>query len=233
MKISALILALSIAPAFAPTIVSAQESMMSRGMLTVTGTHTQVLENTSAQISFGVETQALSSAEAVQTNNALLTEVFTSMTAAGVDQADIETRDISLRQVTDPKTRAITGYTMSNNVDVHIHDIAILDDVLTAATNAGINRIDRVSMVPAKSATDNNMLRAMAAKDAQEKALIYANSLNLTITGIISVSEDTNHGSPMPMARFAQAESLSMPIAAGKTDNSMSVTVVYEVELKQ
>lgn len=210
----------------------AQDIKIEAGMLSVTGQSSVSVENTAAQVNFGVQIQAPSSAEAVTKNSMLLSKVFQAVADHGISPADMQTSGITLHQVTDKNGQHIVGYRMSNRVSIHISDISKLGEILGAATEAGINRIDSVQMVPAKDAVDEDELRRMAAKDARAKAQLYANALGVTITGIQSISEQ-NVSRPQPYAdtRMMRAEAMSVPVAGGSSNANASIHVVYKVEL--
>jgi uncharacterized protein len=212
----------------------AQETVVKDGTLAVTGRSSVSVENTAAKVNFGVQVQAPTSAEAVSRNTRLLTDVFEAVAEHGIKPEDMQTSNISLHQINDRHTQHITGYRMNNRVSIHVSDIAKLGDILTAATDAGINRIDGVQMVPAKDAVDQNELRRLAAEDARAKATLYADSLGLEITGILSVAEQVIHRpQPYQMDHMMAAKAESMPIAGGSSEAGSSLHVTYKVQLSE
>jgi len=222
------LLALSVA-----TLASAQSVDIDAGTLTVTGTATQEVENNAAQVSFGVQIRQKTSSEAVAENTRLLSVVFDEIQKLGIAKQDMQTSGIRLRQVLD-ETGGIIGYEMNNNVSIHVSDIATLGDVLTAATVAGVNRIDNVEMVPSKDAVDMDALRVQAAGNAQAKAALYAEALGLKIVGIQSVTEQGLTPTPIYAQRNApMAVSSAVPIAGGTSQSSQTVQVAYLVELAE
>jgi uncharacterized protein len=221
----------SIALASFATLSFAQEFNDESGTLSVTGTASVSVENTAAMVNFGVKVQSKTSAQAVQQNSDLLSEVYTSMARHGIEPEDIQTSSISLQRVKDTSNTTVVGYLMSNSVSVHVNNIATLDEVLGAATDAGINEIRSVQMVPGKDTVDEDRLRRLAASDAYEKAKLYADALDLEIVGIQSVSEGSiARPSPMPHHRMLSAKTTSVPIAAGNSERTASVHAVYRVK---
>lgn len=212
----------------------AQDYHAERGTLSVTGHSSVAVENTAAEVTFGVQTRGQTSAEAVERNSALLGAVFAAIKEHGLSEEDMKTSGVTLQQITDRNTQAVTAYEMRNIVDIHIADLSKLGSVLAAAAEAGINRIDNVRMVPANDAVDLDLLRISAAQDARDKAALYADALGLDIIGIRTVGE-AGFSRPKPQADYHMARSamMAVPVAGGTSEADMSVNVIYEVELKK
>ena len=174
LALSALLVALG-------TTAQAANFDIEAGTLQVSGEAKISVPNTAASVQFGVQTQSLTSRAAVEQNSATLQSVIEKVLALGVDQEDIKTSAVSLRPVysnsKSPVNQTgetkVVGYTMSNNVSVTVDNLTILGDVLAAATDAGVNRIDSVSLIPDPSAINNDQLRRLAAQDAKTKAEAY------------------------------------------------------------
>lgn len=229
---AALALAL-VSPSFA-------EHHVSNGTLSVTGEATQTLDNTAADVSFGVQIRANSSEKAVKENSELLANVLAKIEKFGVAKTDMQTSNISLRSFSESRPDNSShlgqglqrGFEMNNNLMIHVRDISKLGDILGVATQAGINRIDSVTMVPARDAVDHKAMRLEAAQDARAKANELAAALGLDIVGIHSVNEN---GAPRPIQARSfdtmRAASMSVPIATGSSQASMTLQVVYKVQL--
>jgi uncharacterized protein YggE len=211
---------------------ASEEPDIDAGTLTVTGEAIQAVENTAAQVTFGVQTNGVTSSEVVQANTELLATVFARVQSLGIDISDFETDNISLRQTANQETGAPTGYEMNNSVHIYVSDIKILGDVMTAATNAGVNRIDSVQMVPQKGTVDMDKLRTEAAEDAILQARLYTEALGLEIIGIQSVNEANGENYPVPMRSMLKSDAMeSMPVAGGSSDFSSRLNVTYFVRI--
>jgi hypothetical protein len=187
--------------------------------------------------------EAKTARAALTANSEAMAKVLAAMQTKGIQDKDLQTSNfnISPRYYYPPhkngqerKPPSITGYTVSNNLAICIRDLnsvgEILDQVVTLDVNTGGN-IQFANDNPKQAIV---AARKAAMKDAIEKANTLANAAGVKLGKILSITENSRGGRPVPMmkARFAaEAMADSVPVAAG--ENSYSVTVSIEWEIDQ
>ncbi|MGH8224041.1 MAG: SIMPL domain-containing protein, partial [Woeseiaceae bacterium] len=120
-----------------------------------------------AQISAGVQTAAATVAQAAQQNQAVVAEIMRALDGEDIDEKDIQTANYSIwpEQHHDPRQPGqvqITGYRVSNVVNVTIGDIGKVGEVLAAVTNAGANSIHGIQFMVEDKAALEQRARAAA-----------------------------------------------------------------------
>lgn len=180
------------------------------------------------QANLGVETTAERVDAALRDASAAMAKMRAALHAQGVADKDVQTTAVDVGQ--NYGKDGPSGYRVSQQVTVKIHDVGKAGAVLDAATKAGGNaaRINGVSF----DVTDDEALITQARKNAfaaaKAKAQTYADVAERSLGAVMSVSEtvDANAATPYPMARASGAASSSdMQIAPGTQQLSVTVTV--------
>lgn len=185
-----------------------------------------------AKLTVGVQTEKPYASEAVEENAGLMTAVIDAIKFLGVSEDDIETVSYAVQPIYDYDLKRLTGYWVTNMVQVKISNLDIVGDVIDAASEAGANRINGVSFELSDDLADELKLEAYkeALNDASEKAGVITDTLDLTLTGIYSVSESVYYPYRPYFAMEAPApypEKASTPILEGALSVSVTVQVVY------
>lgn len=184
-----------------------------------------------ATLTVGVLTEDPSASEAVEDNALLMTAVIEAIKAMGIGEDEIKTVTYSVYPNYDWELRMVTGYRVTNMVQVEIHDLDIVGDVIDAAANAGANSIQGISFGLSDDLAEELQTDAyiLALRDASEKADLIADTLELQITGVLSVSESVYYPY-MPMRGFealSYDEKAPTPILEGSLSVSVTVQVVF------
>lgn len=233
----ALGLAALIATALALPAAAAEAAMTPPArQITVMGTGERSAVPDVATVTTGVVSQAKTAGEALSTNSQAMAAVLKALKDAGIAERDIQTSNFSIQpqypsydstRITPPE---IAGYQVSNQVSVRLRDVAKLGPVLDALVAAGSNNVSGVSFAIDKPEPLLNEARAEAVKNARAKAELYAEAAGVKLGRVIEISE-ASFGGPQPVfARMEAASAPSVPIAAGESTVTASVTIVYEIE---
>lgn len=204
--------------------------------ITVVGYGEAFGEPDRAQVQVGVETFSPTVGEATTANETTLSAVMDALTAAGIAEADIQTTNYSVwaEQIYGDKgPEGIAGYRVSNMVNVTVRDIALVDDVLGAVTDAGANAIYGVTFSVADTAALQSEARAKAVADAEARAQSLAELNGVELGEPILITETIGQPFPMPMggANFAVAEQASAPgISPGQLSVQMPVQITYAIK---
>jgi len=205
-------------------------------------------------ISFSVSKDAKTVAEAQKVSTENINKIMAYLKEMKVEDKDIKTTDYSVYPKYEyqkavacldynmngycPQGKQIlTGYTVSQSVEVKIRKIDDAGNILVAIGEKGATNVSGLNFVVDKKKEIEASARNKAIQDAQEKAIILANSLGVKLTRITSYSEGgaTPYyglgGGMMKTADFAGAEAAPAPsIPVGENKFISNVTITYEIQ---
>jgi uncharacterized protein YggE len=206
-----------------------------RPSISVTGTGRVKAEPDVADINLGVTKQADDAQTAANDAATTMAAVIAALQAAGVADADIQTTTISLMPVYDydDNPPQIEGWEASNLVNITVRDIEAVGAVVDAATEAGATNINGITFRVDDPTTAEAEARNAAVADARAKADQLAAAAEVTIVGVISMSESGAQAPPpifMERAAFDMAAgSAETPVMPGQVELSINVFVQYEI----
>jgi uncharacterized protein len=190
-----------------------------------------------ANISAGVVSQAADAAGAIRDNAARMARVLAALKRAGIADRDVQTTNLALSpqyRYAQNEPPVITGYQASNNVTVRFRDISKAGAILDALVATGANQINGPDLMiddPA-AATDEARLDAMA--KAKARAELYARAAGLRVKRILSISEASEIGRPIPIMMRADAAApapyAESKVMAGEQTVGVTLSVRYELE---
>ncbi len=212
----------------------------------VTGQATLEIPADVAKVSIGVESRETTVAEARQKAASAMENVLNAIKENGVSEDDIVTTNFNIFpqtiwvEVSDSLGRhsepRITGYIVSNTVQITVRDIENLSPVVDSAATSGgdLIRINSFQFTVDDSSVFGEQIRQIAAADALAKADVYARAMGVTLGQLVYLTEI---GSSVPMAKaFPQAEMAAMdgafastPISAGDVNLSVTVQAVFAI----
>lgn len=201
--------------------------------ITVTGEGTSERRPDLAVLSLGLTSEAATAAEAMAANSETLTKVLAALKAAGIEDRDLQTSNLSVNPnwsgYDSASGQKITGYTASNLLSVRVRDLDGLGSIIDSAISGGANTINGLSfgLVDPKPAMD--MARKSAVADAQAKAALLVEAAGAKLGRIISISEGGGYAAPAPMYRAEAAIAAEPPVEAGEISTGVTVTIVYEI----
>jgi uncharacterized protein YggE len=187
-----------------------------------------------AAISAGVVCRAKTAGEAADANAKSMAAVINALTDAGVARNDIQTAQYSLQPVyTSPQPgseQKLTGFSVSNRLNVKIRDIGKTGAVLDKLVAAGATDVGNVEYLHANSSALLDQARQAAMADARRKAELYAAAAGLTLGTVAFVSEDAGFAPPV-FGKVMRAASPAMPtqILSGQDALSVQVVVGFDV----
>jgi hypothetical protein len=186
-----------------------------------------------AQIRSGVTTRAKSVREATDANSKLMGAITAALLASGVAQTDIQTSRFSIQPIYVPAQPGVepklSGYSVSNQVEVIIRQISKVGDVLDRLVNAGATDIGNIAFLHSDPSKAFDRAREAAVADARHKAELYARAAGVSLGRVLSITEDAVHGAPIPLARASAMAAAPVPIASGEDTLEARITVGYEV----
>jgi uncharacterized protein YggE len=222
---AAIVAALLAAPAFAQSDLPPAISVTGEAQISV--------PPDLAHIDAGVTSDANTARDASDTNNAAMGHVLAALKRAGIDEKDFQTSRVSLTPEYAPNRSGptpITGYHASNHVNIRLHDITKVANVIDTLIGAGANDIGSVSFSVSDASRLLDDAREKAVADARRKAEIYAKAAGVTLGAPLSISEE---GTAQPVFRTKMAAPMAAaatPIAQGEETLSISVNVTWAIK---
>lgn len=223
----------------APSQVVLQEAAAQR-TLTVSGEGFTLAKPDMASITVGVTSQGATAAEALADNTKKMSAVMDTIKAAGIEERDAQTANFSVNPnyaQPDPEKPAepskIIGYTVSNDVTVRVRDLTKLGTILDQfVSSAGANTLYGINFDFAEPAPLQDEARKRAVADAKARAKLIAEAAGVSLGAIQTISDS---GSYIPMAMEKHIYAMdgarsAVPIAAGESKISASVTIVFAIE---
>ncbi len=211
--------------------VSAAEFV--EGSIVVSGTGSVAVSPDIADLRLGVAvarpTVDGARTEAATTMDAILAAV----TATGVARRDVRTTLLAVQpryDYRDGRPPILTGFELSNVVEVTIRDLARLGDVVDGTLKAGATSMDALSFRVADPAPAEREARRRAVAAARASADVLAEAAGLSIVGVSGIVEGAAEMPPGPRfkaERMMSAADASTPVEAGSTEIAATVTVSF------
>ena len=212
----------------------------------VTGQGTIEIPADVAQVSIGVESRETTVSAARQKAADAMESVLDAIKDNGVSEDDIVTTNFNIYpqtiwvEVSDSLGRhsepRITGYTVSNTVQVTVRDIDNLSPVVDTAASAGgdLIRINSIQFTVDDSSAYGEVIRQHAAADALAKADVYARAMGVTLGPLVYLTEISSsvpmsYGAPMAEMAAMDGAFKSTPISSGDLNLSVTVQAVFAI----
>jgi uncharacterized protein len=192
-------------------------------------------------LSLGVQSEQKTVAQAQKEAVDAMAKIVQVLKGAGIADKDIQTRQFNIQQMTrwDDKQNntVVTGYRVSNMVDVKVREIAkagtIIDSV--AAAGGDLTRINGINFSVDDPAPLYKIAREKAIQAATDKAMQMAQASGVKLGKILYITENTVN-IPVPMNTLMMKSAYGGDVAASPTSISggelefqVSVQVVYEL----
>ncbi len=198
--------------------------------ITVNGVGTVESVPDEAQMSFGVQTDAPTSREALARNSAQMEGVLAALKAAGIADQDIQTQDVSVWPKYDTMGEDAGGYTARNSVTVTIHELAKAGAVTEAATRAGANEVSG----PMLSSSRREKLEAQALEaavdNARTKGEVLAKAAGVGLGRVTAMVEGGGTPGPVLLDAARASADKAVPIQSGQEEVQATVTITFSIE---
>ena len=192
-------------------------------------------------VTIGVESLNPDVQIAVDDVNGRIANVTDALLATGIAQEDIRTEMFNIYQESYGPFEGTTTPNYSFRVmiylNVKVHNVDNIGDILSTAINAGANAINNIQFGVEDTATFESEARLMALKDAESRANEIADAQSLTITGIQQISDYGGGLNGFSGEKFGLGggggggfDVGSVPISAGTLTFNISVNVTYTFE---
>jgi uncharacterized protein len=210
-----------------------------RARIVVVGEGSVTVTPDYARIRSGVTSEAKTAKQASDSNAKLMTNVIAALVDAGIAKKDIQTSQFSIEPVytsqsklSGPVESKLSGYRVSNQVNVTIHQVSQLSEILDRLVQAGATDAGNVAFLVSERDKVLDQAREAAMANARHKAELYAHAAGVTLGRVAWITESSDFA---PLAdttvgrskMAAPAERVS--IEPGEATLTARITVGFEV----
>ncbi len=206
--------------------------------VTVAADHGVTVIPDTAEIRFGVMSQASEAPKAQEENTKIVDKLIEELKKAGVEEKDIRTTGYDMYPRYSNNGQSITGYYVTTNMSVSNQSLEKTGDLLTVCIKAGANQIQGIYYT--YSGYNEAYAEALgnAVKAASLKAEAIAAASGRTLGEIIAIQEGYQNTSMRASYQSVNAEAMmakasaadAVAILPGEVDVSAQVTVTYRLD---
>lgn len=186
------------------------------------------------EINLGVTNEAKTVSEAQSESMEAINKIMAFLKSAGIEEKDIKTTNYSIIPVYDytEHKQTLRGYSVSQNLDIKIRDLAKSGDIVAGAAENGANLVGGLSFTIDEPDTLKTEARSQAIEKAKTKAEKLAEDLGVKLGKLINFSES---GGEMPRIYYSESLGGAAPSAApqiptGENQITIDVSLTYEIE---
>lgn len=195
------------------------------------------------QLRLGTITEATEAAQAMELNSRVMQDVVAAIEKLGLDKKEYQTGRFQVRPTYSHRPRqpepnwrpTITGYEVTNTIEIKTQKLELAGPLIESATKAGANNVESIAFDLADrrkhrgeviaAATANAMADARVLAEASSQRLVRVLSINLDNAAIAPPVFDRSMGRAMMAAEAMEAP----PINPGDVGVHANVTIVYEI----
>ncbi len=227
--------------------LSANSSASKNPPITVQGTGTVTAQPDQSSVYFTVTKTASTLKDAQNQANTFTNKIVADLQKLGVEKKDIQTSNYSsypnyndqssgpVIYIKQPQSQTIQSYTVTEDVNITIHDTTTANKVIDVVTNDRAENISGPSLTfsDAKEQDLENQARTKAITNARQKAQTMADAAGIHLGKLTKIEDGTQNPYPIvrPMmmdAAAGNAKSAPTQINAGQNTVTASVTLTYE-----
>lgn len=194
------------------------------------------------RLSIGVINEGRDATEVLEENSRSMTKVVAAVKKAGLTSDEYSTGRFRVMPVYSRRPRkpdpdwkpVITGYRVTNTINVKTLQLDLAAELIEAANKAGANSIDSISFTLSDPRKYRTEAIEEATRNAIEDATVLAETASLRLVRIFSITLDSAQPqAPTPMSRRMMMAGAAMetttPIEPGDVTIRASVNIVYEI----
>jgi uncharacterized protein YggE len=205
----------------------------SKSVVTVLGEGTVTVQPDIATVTIGVQVTKPTLPEAQSEATKQMTSVLNAIAKAGVKKEDIQTAYYSVNVIQNYDNTGtpteITGYQVSNQVNVTVRDLTKVGSLLEDVVAAGANSIYGITFGIADPSAAQSQARAAAVADAKKRAEELAKAAGLSLGRVVSISEGVAQPVPNVYSQGAGGKGGAVPVQSGTLQVTIDVQVTYEL----
>lgn len=211
--------------------------------ISFTGTGEVFVKPDLALITFSVQNEAKTVADAMSENTKKMNAVIDSIKKQGVQDKDLKTASFNIspryewpqiRCLSYPcptGERVLVGYDVYQSLQVKIRNLEKVGSIIQSATDMGANDVSGLQFTVENEDELKSQARKQAIDEARAKAKELASQLGVNLGAITNFSESGSW--PVPIPYFARAEMVGVgeapQIQTGENKIEVTVTITYEI----
>jgi uncharacterized protein YggE len=207
--------------------VLAQSAPVQPPQIVVSATGEERIVPDRARISIGVQTQALTAAEAAAANDRLQRAVIDTLKALGITNEQLSTTGYNVypdQQYDEVNKRSrIVGYNVQNTLVVEVRRIAQVGAVLDAALSKGANLISSLTFYASEIEAPKRRAMASAVERARADAEALARAAGGRLGPLLELTSFTNPIQPLANVRMSAARAEMADAQAAISEGSQLV----------
>ncbi len=189
-------------------------------------------------ITLSVKSEASTVESAMADNTKKMNAVLESLKDMGVEDKDLKTAAFNIYPRYDyaPSSgkRTLSGYEITQSVNVKIRDLDKVGDIISEATDKGANQVGNLYFTVDDEEELREQARTEAIKKAREKAEKIADDLGVDIIGIVNFSESGQSPQYYDYSERAYGiggggGGLAPSIETGENKIEVYVNITYEI----
>lgn len=209
-------------------------------VITVSGTGEVYATPDVGLIDISVKTEGRDVATATNDNSVKMNNIISFIETSSVQEKDIKSTGFNINPIYawEDKTgkRTLTGYEVSQTINVKIRDLTKVGAIISGATEKGANDIGSLSFIVDNDEQIKEDAKNLAIKDAQAKAENLEKALGVKMVKIINFSENSYNPiyvstSSYKMYNAELGSGVTAPsISAGQNKITSTVTITYAIK---
>ncbi len=205
--------------------------------LTISGSGKVTATPNIAVTNVGLVTEKSDVATAQQENSEKMNALIAALKELKIKDEDIRTTQYQIYpkySYEEKKGSAITGYSVSQSVEVKIRDLKNISAVLARAGEAGANQVSGITFTIDEPKNLRAQAREEAVKDAKDKAAKLAEQLGVKLGRVITFSESGGGQTPEPRLMYMKegigGGDSAPDIQSGSLEIISNVDVTFELK---
>ena len=173
-------------------------------------------------------------AKAQANNKKVMDQIYAELKKMNIADKDLQS-DYSIYpdyNYTQDKGQELKGYRVSNTLTIKIRDLSKISEALSLAGKYGATEVSGLSFTIDEPENLKSQARDKALADVKVKAAHLANSLGMSLGGIVSYNEYEGGNDLYQPTVYMKAEMGGggpAAISGGRKDVNMNVTITFEV----
>ena len=214
--------------------------------ITVSGTADVTVIPNIATFSFGVTETAKTVAAAQDAATAKTDAAINALVDSGVAESDVQTLSYAINPhydyqsyactlsgVCPPSKSVLTGYDVSQSIQVKVHDLSKAGELFQKVGTLGVENVNNLQFSVDNLDNVKDQARARAIAAAHKNARKLSDELGVDLIRTVSFSDNADSGTPYPVMyqNAVGASAKAAPtIPAGNQKVSDTVQIVYEIK---
>ncbi|MGI5842329.1 MAG: SIMPL domain-containing protein [Christensenellales bacterium] len=211
-------------------VANAKQQKILPGKIVVVGEGQIESKPDNAHLSFTVQTENATLAEAEKENKEKIANIKNKLTSLGVEQQNIKTTSFYASQKFsyEEKEPKIVGYCVNNTISCKITNLDSVNSVISGIIEDGATAFNGITFVSSQTVSLYNQALSKAVENAKEKAAALTGDDNLILVKIIE--EKSHISNSFKTMSYSQHTEDQSSIFEGQLFVKASITAVFDTQ---